>query len=264
MRSSRTYPVKKRTLYEQPLNERIRNFLRLEHLFAGVMYHLKGPAEWDSRAVIDSLIEILDFIGRIDFKAELIKDLEHHAQILERWQRTPNVDNERIGNLLGKIKSILEKFAEGNAPLGTTLTQHQLLNVIRQRNTIAGGTCRCDLPNYHHWLHRNPKQRQHDLNEWLMPLEPLREAVDLNLYLIRNNTTTSLETAVTGFFQSKLDVNATYQLIQVALPIESPYYPEINGGKQRFTIRFFEQSHVEERPLQTEQDVNFELCCCMI
>ncbi len=255
--------VKKKNVYEHPLNERIRNLLRLEYLFAGMMYRIKGPAEWDSRAVIDNIIEILDFIARIDFKAELIKDLEHHAQILERWQRTPNVNTERLVGLIDKTKELVERLDNIEGQIEENLSQNQLINLIRQRRTISGGTCRSDLPGYYYWLQRNPKQRQNKLSEWLAPLMPLRDAIDLNLYLIRNNAVTSQETALCGFFKSKLGAQTNYQIIQVWMPIEHPCYPEIKGGKQHITIRFFEQADVEERDRKTEQDVNFELCCCM-
>jgi cell division protein ZapD len=49
----------------------------------------------------------------------------------------------------------------------------------------------------------------------------------------------------------------------VNLPIDHACYPEINGGKHRFTIRFFEHPVPAERPLQTNHDVAFELACCM-
>jgi cell division protein ZapD len=77
---------------------------------------------------------------------------------------------------------------------------------------------------------------------------------------------TTPEIASGGFFQSKLDspTSTNYHIIQVLMPIVHPCYPEISGGKQRFTIRFFETNTVEERPLQTQQDINFELRCCMV
>ncbi|HEC85467.1 MAG: cell division protein ZapD [Candidatus Parabeggiatoa sp. nov. 2] len=256
--------VKKKVIYEQPINERIRSLLRLEHLFAGIMYRLKGPAEWDSRAVIDSLIEVLDLLNRIDLRVELQKDLEYHAQILERWQRTPDVDTERLAKLLNKTRILLCRLGEIDRPVGDSLSQHQLFNLVRQRGTISGGTCRCDLPGYHHWLQKSPKQRQNELSDWLAPLLPLRDAIDLDLYFIRNNAIVSQEIATGGVFQSKLDANAQYRIIQVILATEHPCYPEIKGGKQRFTIRFFEQPDIEERPKPTEQNINFELRYCLI
>ena len=256
--------VKKKIVYELPLNERIRGFLRLEHLFAGIMYRLKGPAEWDSRSVISYLLEVLDFMNRTDLKTEIIKDLNQHIQTLERWQRTPNVDTDRLDQLLAKTRILIDQLRKTEGIIGESLSQHQFIHIVRQRSNISGGTCRCDLPGYYHWLQRNPKERQNELSDWLAPLKPLHDAIDLNLYLIRNNAVISQETANEGFFQSKLDHNHfQYQIIQVLMPMEHPCYPEINGGKQRFTIRFFEQIHIDKRPQQTQQTVNFELCCCM-
>ena len=62
--------VKRKIVYEQPLNDRMRHLLRMELLFAGMMYRLKGPAEWDSRAVIDSIIDILDLNARVELKTK--------------------------------------------------------------------------------------------------------------------------------------------------------------------------------------------------
>lgn len=258
--------MKKKVLYEHPLNERIRILLRLEHLFENIMYRIKGPSEWDSRAVISSIIEILDLTSRIDFKVELIKDLEYHTQILERWQSLANVDHERLNKLINKTGILIDRINELGEVVGERLLQHKLISVIKQRRNIAGGLSNSDLPAYYHWLQKYPKRRQDDLTDWLEPLEPLRDAIDLNLYLIRNNAMTTSEIANAGFFQSKLDspTNTNYHIIQVLMPIVHPCYPEISGGKQRFTIRFFENNTVEERPLQTQQDINFELRCCMV
>lgn len=256
--------VKRKIIYEQPLNDRMRHLLRMELLFAGMMYRLKGPAEWDSRAVIDGIIDILDFNARVELKTELINDLKLHLETLEQWQRTPKVDDDTIKKIAKQINYLLEKLQSQNFQLGERFAKNQVINQVRQRRNIIGGTCRGDLPGYFYWLQKNPKQRQDDLNEWLAPLILLKDAIELNLYLIRQNAVTSQEMALMGFYQSKLEMHTSYQMIQVILPTEHPCYPEINGGKQRFTIRFFEPTQQEKRPSQTQQDVNFELTCCMI
>jgi cell division protein ZapD len=251
--------VNKKIVYEQALNDRMRNLLRLEFLFAGIMYRLKGPTEWDSRAVMSGLIEILEFITRIDFKAELVKDLKQQTQILERWQIEPFVDTEQLEKLLSQSQSLIIQLEEIEGAVDEGLSQHQLIHLVRQRSNISGGTCSCDLPSYHYWLQRNPKQRLNDLSEWLAALKPLSDAVNLDLYLIRNNSVISQETAEFGLFKSKLNTNATYQLIRVIMQQKHPCYPEINGSKQRFSIRFFEQDHADKRSKQTKQNVKFEL-----
>jgi cell division protein ZapD len=256
--------VNKKIVYEQALNDRIRNLLRLEFLFGNIMYRLKGLTEWDNRAVISGIIEILEFITRIDFITGLIKDLKQHTQILERWQHKADVDTEQLEKLLNQGKLLISKLEEIEGIVKERFSQHQLIHLVQQRSNIPGGTCHCDLPSYHYWLQTNPKQRLNELSQWLEPLKPLSEAVDLDLYLIRNNSILSQETAKIGLFKSKLTANVTYQLIQVIMWKGHPCYPEINGGKQRFSIRFFEHTQAYQRSKQTEQNVNFELSCCTI
>ena len=50
--------------YEQPLNERIRTFLRLEFLFQQANHGLQHRSPWDTRASLTNLIEILNVFGR--------------------------------------------------------------------------------------------------------------------------------------------------------------------------------------------------------
>lgn len=255
--------MKKKATYEQPLNEHVRGLLRLEHLFEGITYHLKGAAASDTRTVTHLLIETVDFLGRFNLRTELLKNLERQAQELEKWQNTPNADMELISRLMGKLKTVFENLKNAEESTGEQLAQHYLLNTVKQRLNVPGGSCRFDLPIFYHWLLKNPKQRQYELSEWLSPLEPLRDAVNLDLYLIRNNQQTSQETAIKGLYQANLKVDADYQLIQVSLPAEHPCYPEMNCGKHRLTVRFFEPNNPWSRPLQTEQDVNFELGYCL-
>lgn len=256
--------VKKKVTYEQPLNEHIRSLLRLEHLFANLNYHLKGPTMWDSRAVLIAMIEILELIARIDFRVELLKDLQCHTQSLERWRRIPDVDISVVNDLSVQTHELLELLEKVEPVTEDYFAHHQLLNSIKQRQSISGGTCGSDLPLFNYWLHKKPKQRQDELMTWLAPLSPIKEAVALNLYLIRNNAVRSQEMTSEGSFQLKLDASIDYQLVQVNLPIESLYFPEINGSKHRVSVRFFASTDVGSPATLIEQDNRFELCCCMI
>jgi cell division protein ZapD len=253
--------VKKKIIYEQPLNDRMRILLRLEYLLNELAYHIKGPSEWDSRAAISCYIEINEFINRFDFKATLIDNLSHHAKCLERWQQTPDVDNERLLPLLAQTKNLSEQLESVNinGKQGSILTQSDLVHTVQKRRSILGGTSHSDLPGYYYWLQKSPKHRMNDLNEWIAPIEPLHEALKLSLYLTRHNAIVSQEVASIGYYQSKLDAHVSYELIQVSMPTEHACYPEINGGKQRFTIRFLEQPQFNMPPSQSKQNIKFEL-----
>ncbi|TFH44082.1 MAG: cell division protein ZapD, partial [Lysobacterales bacterium] len=71
-----------RSVYEQPLSERIRTFLRLEHLFAKAQHALTSIDPWSSRATLEAVIDIMAVISRADLKKEMIKELERHAATL--------------------------------------------------------------------------------------------------------------------------------------------------------------------------------------
>lgn len=254
--------VKNKIIYEQPLNERMRSWLRLEYLFNCVDYRLKSPSDWDSRSAVEGVLSILEFILRNDIKAELIKDLEYQLKLLSKWQQIPDVNNEKLEVLLEKAEYFLDALKSLEGQFGFQLQEHYLFNSVRQRLNIPGGTCRFDLPAYYHWSQKNPKSRHNDLLEWLAAFFPLREANELNLYLLRQNALPSHEIAVSGLFQAKLAANTQFQIIRVTLPHDLSCYPEISGGKHRITLRFFEHKQLHEKPTQTSQDISFELCCC--
>ena len=54
-----------------------------------------------------------------------------------------------------------------------------------------------------------------------------------------------------------------FQLLRAGLRRSQPYCAEINGGKHPFTIRFMTRV-VGERPVQSEEDVGFQLTRCIL
>jgi len=254
--------VKNKIVYEQPLNERMRSWLRLEYLFDSVTYRLKSPADKDSRSAVEGILNILEFVLRNDLKAELIKDLEAWLEFLVKWKKTPDINNKKLDGLLQKIEHFLNVLKSLEGQFGVHLQEHYFFNSVRQRLGIPGGTCRFDLPAYYHWSQKKPKNRHDDLLDWLSAFFPLREANELNLYLLRQNAVPSYEIAMAGSFQAKLPTDMQFQIIRITLPQDSSCYPEISGGKHRVALRFFEHKHLHEKPTQTLQDVSFELCCC--
>lgn len=250
--------------YEQPLNERIRTFLRLEMLFAQAQYHLKGGSIWASRAALGSLLEILGVFGRSDLKSEVLKELERHGSTLARLERNPDIDTQRLHQVLDEINSLSEQLHTSSGQVGQELKQSEFLNSIRQRNAIPGGTCDFDLPAYHYWLEQPAETRIRDLKNWLSTFNTIQNAIQLILRLTRDSATPSDEQAHNGFYQRSLDPAIPCQLVRVALPTGSPYFAEISGGKHRFTVRFLIQPDPAVRATHTESDVKFRLSCCII
>ncbi|MBI1731784.1 MAG: cell division protein ZapD [Gammaproteobacteria bacterium] len=250
--------------YEQPLNERMRTFLRLEYLFDSAQHFLGGNSQWDSRHCLDALLEIIDLMGRSDVRTELIKELERHANSLSALQNNPGVDPGRLSTVLGEINGYLMELRDVASQPGHGLRRDELVGSIRQRSAIPGGTCNFDLPAYHYWLHKPVTDRRASLEEWHRDLMVVRRGMKLALHMVRHSTTPTAECALRGFFQRPIEPNVACQIVRVVLPAVSPYFPEISGGRHRFTVRFMEQWDSSERPVQTENDVSFELRCCIL
>lgn len=251
-------------IYEQPLNERVRAFLRMEYLFNQVDHYLRGNSEWDFRNAITTLIEISDFLNRTDVKSELIKELERHSNTLNALVNSPAVDSRRLSLILEKIDQYLEGLRSGSYQPGQNLRQNEFVMSVKQRLSIPGGTCNFDIPGFSHWLHRPENDITSDLQEWQKDLLILRDSIHLSLDMIRNSKNPSQELAERGFYQKQIETNVACQLIRVVLPVHSNFYPEISGGKHRFSIRFMEQPSTQERPVQTTESVKFELHCCIL
>ena len=256
--------MQKKIFYEQPLNERIRTLLRLEFLFKQARHFLHGQSVWESRSSVSTLLEIYALFSRADLKGELLKELERHSGLLVRLERSPGVDGQRLRSVLDELAEIGERLQANPGQIGAHLKDNEFLATVRQRSAIPGGTCDFDLPVYHNWLQRPPEARVADMEEWMSGFEPAQQAVTAMLRLIRHSATPSRETATAGGFQMNLPANLPCQMIRVAVPAEVPCFPEVSGGKHRFTIRFLEQQGFAARPTQLAQELDFELVICVI
>lgn len=262
-RQSSLFPAMEEvTIYEQPLNERVRALLRLEHLFDLICHNINGASEWESRTAMAGLIEVNDLLSRFDLKAEIIKELERHAAVLLALQQNPGVDPMRLKDALDNINDLLTTLRSSSCQPAQVLRKDELVYAIKQRLPIPGGTCNFDLPAYHHWLTRPAQARVEHLHYWFNDMRVIKEGVELALSMVRDSAHPTVVVAAGGFYQQPVDPNVVCQLVRVVLPADLPVFPEISGGKHRFTIRFLEQHNTAGRPAQTDQDVQFELQCC--
>src|SRR5215831_14509075 len=83
-------------VFEQPLNERMRTFLRLDFLYNQALYHNEMQSQWGSRAAMNSLLDILAIAARSDVRADVQKELERHLAQLNVFQSKPGVDSARL------------------------------------------------------------------------------------------------------------------------------------------------------------------------
>lgn len=230
--------VDKIIIYEHPLNEKVRTMLRLEHLFTQAGHYLNGRSRWDTRVMIATLMDILDFLSRSDLRTELLKEIERSITNLRQLMQIPEVDEARLSTILRALEHLASNLHSVKQQLGQELRNDPFLTQIRQRCTIPGGSCDFDLPSYHHWLNQAPEKRIADQKRWFAQLDPARQAIELILKMLRNSSEFRSGQSDSGSYEQALDSSTAYQLIRLALPASASYYAELSGSKHRFSVRF--------------------------
>ena len=250
-------------VFEQPLNERVRTFLRLEFLFAQHGHHRADRTQWGVRAALRTLLDILTLVSRSDLKTELLKELTEQHAGLTRLQQRPGVDLARLQTVLAEINHAANSLQVLTThTLGTLLRDNEFLISLLHRSTIPGGASGFDLPGFHHWLSLPQDHIRRDLDAWFADLVPFERAIALFLNLLRQSTQPTAEVAKGGMFVYA--PHGEYQLVRVSVAAEAAVYPEISAGRHRFTVRFMNQRDVNTRPAQAAADVAFHLQCCTL
>ncbi|HET7371041.1 MAG TPA: cell division protein ZapD [Gammaproteobacteria bacterium] len=255
-------PAAESIIYEQPLTERVRTFLRLKFLLSQTEQYAEPHSSWDSRMAIAGLLEIADMLARGNARAEALKELDSQIGVLALLRDNPEVDNPRLLEVLERLEKLKQQLSSRTGPIGQGLRDNEFLSTIKHRTAIPGGTCEFDLPGYHFWLSKPNTKRAADVADWLKELAPLHEAISLLLDLNRQSADPVERTAEGGVFQHNMQNQPNCQLIRVILPASSKVFPEISGGRHRVTIRFFDRPDMNARPRQVDYDVDFQLMLC--
>jgi cell division protein ZapD len=248
--------------YEQPLNERMRNFLRLDFLYQQAVHHHTLPDLWSTRAAVSSLLEILAITQRGDIRSEVLKELERQMHLLSAFSTRPGVDSARLKLLLTKLHRMREELSSVGALFMQKLRDSEFLNAIKHRSTIPGGTCEFDLPDYTHWLNQPDEIRGADFANWLAVIRPLGDSISELLWMTREQGRTRREVAANGVYHLTLERDVPVQLIRIVLPRGTDIYPEISGSHYRVSIRFLSWQDAGTHPMQMSGDVPFMLALC--
>ncbi|CAK0742085.1 Cell division protein ZapD [Gammaproteobacteria bacterium] len=249
--------------YELPLNERVRTLLRLDLLARQFEHFANGTTVWDSRAAVETLLDAAVLVDRSDLRGELLKELERQVAIFAPLEQSPGVDVARLHEILDEFDLAIDRLKAQSGPLAPNLRTDEFLLDIQNRIGLPGGTCDFDLPIFHTWLERGENLRAQALQRWAEELKPVWQTADLMLHIIRGSDVASHKVAEEGSFQISFAPEPTCQMVRVILPAEVGYYPVMSGDRHRVTIRFM-VSQPEGRPVQVQEDVSFQLICCIL
>jgi cell division protein ZapD len=249
-------------IFEQPLNERMRTFLRLDFLYNQALYHNEMQSQWGSRAAMGSLLDILAIAARGDVRADVQKELERHLAQLNVFQSKPGVDSARLRTVMSNLLRLRADLVACGSNYLAGLKDSEFLSAIKHRSAIPGGTCEFDLPDFFFWLNQATDQRARSFNEWLATLRPLCDAIAELLWITRQQGKARQEIARGGVYHITFERDTPIQLVRIALPANAGLYPETSGSHYRCSVRLLAWNGLNSRPQQTTEDVPFALTCC--
>jgi cell division protein ZapD len=248
-------------LYEYPFNERIRTYLRLEHLFQRIQVLIGRDDPRDHHYALVTLFEIMDVGARADLKSDVLRDLDKHRQQFQHFRGNPQIDQRVLEESIDKFE---RHFATLNAIVGKagqSLTENEWLMSIRSRSGIPGGTCSFDLPSYFAWQQRDCGTRRDNLQQWIQPLVPLAGSIGLLLQMLRDSGTPQKVIAPNGVYQQNLPQGRTFNLMRLCIDEQAGMIPEISGNRLMVSVRFMrmdERLHLSP----AGADFSFEMALC--
>ena len=248
-------------LYDYPFNERIRTYLRLEHLFRRLGELVPADSALSHHYALVTIFEIMDVAARADLKADVLRDLEKHKSVFNSYRGNPAIAEAVLDKVVAQLERNYATLHAISGKAGQALTENEWLMSIRSRAGIPGGTCEFDLPAYHAWQHRTSASRRADLERWSATLSPLAEAIYLLLKLLRDADVPYKVMAAGGQFQQNLPQGRSFQLLRLRIDPRLGLIPEISGNRLMVSVRLMRHES-DDRLHASTDDTPFELTLC--
>ena len=248
-------------LYEYPFNERLRTYLRLEHLFGRLGQLLPRDSAMDHHFALMTIFEVMDVTSRADLKSEVLKDLDKHKVHMNAYRGNLAISEVSLDAVLQQLETAFGQLNQQLGKPGHELTEHEGLMAIRSRAVIPAGTCSFDLPAYHAWQQGQAAARRADLTRWAASLGPMAQAIGLLLQILRDSGKPQKVIAGAGQFQQTLPQGRGFQLLRLRIDESLGLVPEISANRLMMSVRLM-RPEADGKLHAAREDVQFELALC--
>jgi cell division protein ZapD len=248
-------------LYEYPFNERIRTYLRLEHLFTRLGQLIERDSPLDHHFALITVFEVMDVTSRADLKSDVLKDLEKQKTHIAAFRGNPAISEASLDAALARLGEAFGQLAGQHGKPGHELLDSEWLMAVRSRAVIPAGDCSFDLPAYHAWQHRPARERHADLAQWTRTLAPMARAIALLLQILRESSGPQKVMAIGGQFQQTLPQGRAFQLLRLHIDESLGLSPEISGNRLMASVRLM-RHEADGKLHPAREDVSFELALC--
>ncbi len=244
-------------LFEHPVVERVRSYLRLESLFVRFEQMLAAENPEQHHLALSVLFEIMDCAARAELKLIMLQELERQKQRVINHPTLSVQHSEwadELQNNIDDLHKIQQKF-------GQHLRENEWLMGVRQRMAVAGGTSPVDLPSYHFWRGLPACDRQDYLQNWAQALMPTGNAIRLLMNILRHQPIATDCIAHKGSYQQP-ELGAHVHLVQIEVDHHRIALPEVSANKYMMHVRFVDVDFEHTRGKQVDFDVPFRLLLC--
>lgn len=248
-------------LYEYPCNERVRIFLRVEHLFERLAYFMEGSDPYLHQVAVATLFDLLELTERVDLRGMVLQDIDRQRSAMQALREHPHVSAEALQAMLDSFQEVAEPLA-AQGRIAQELRDNEWLQSLRGRLTVPGCFAQIDVPSYYCWQQRPATERQADIARWAQSLQPLQRAITLLLRLLRDAGDVMECQAEAGAYQEMLG-GKSFQLLRVWVPERYGVFPEMSANKYVIWVRFAQQSN-QGKPQMLKQNISFHLARCSI
>jgi len=244
------------SIYEQPVDERIRKFLRFENIYMKINNHKDIDSKYDAYSVLLNISELFINLTRSEIKRDLISEIETHKVRYQEYIKFDGADKIKLNSIMEKQNAILKTLHDLEANYLNVLKRDELLQtIIKHINTSCA-----DLE---YWLSRDHDFRKNQINLWLELIKPIENSIFFCLDLLRKSTETLEITAKDGMYLFKMDTEKKIRLLRVTMKTDNYFFPKISVGPQRATIAFMTIDD-NNKIIRLNQDINFVLDICYI
>ena len=246
-------------IYEQPVTENIRNFLKCEYLFEKFNSAIQKQDIWSVKSSVSTLIEASDLIFRINLKVELLKELEKNILFLNYLYNDNSIAISEYDNFITKTKNCIEALNNINDIPSKSIMGNDFLMQIKSKLHIPAGENFFDMPSYLNFLSSNRSFIIDNINLWYLPFEPLFVSSKLILDIKRKNSKFITMNSTGSYFERKFDRNSKFDLARIKLKKNINIFPDISISSQNINIIFKAAYGPNRLSKAISKNIDFEL-----
>ena len=114
------------SIYEQPIDERIRKFLRLENIYMKINNHMDIDSKYDAYSTLLNISELFINLTRSEIKRDLISEIETQKVRYQEYSKLDGADKIKLNSIMEKQNAILKTLHDLEANYLNVLKNDEL------------------------------------------------------------------------------------------------------------------------------------------